>query len=109
MQEVVRAEVLKLLQVGIIYPISDSPWGSQWCKMIRERKFLHASLQVGGLGEDHFHLSIQNLCILTNVFQLMQDQNIPKMHVKHFSDMVERLWKSLRLISPYMEVHLTNA
>ena len=28
MQEVVQAEVLKLLQVGIIYPISDSPWVS---------------------------------------------------------------------------------
>ena len=28
MQEVVRAEVLKLLDVGIIYPISDSPWVS---------------------------------------------------------------------------------
>ncbi|KAL6315786.1 hypothetical protein AAG906_008171 [Vitis piasezkii] len=28
LQEVVRAEVLKLLQVGIIYPISDSPWVS---------------------------------------------------------------------------------
>ena len=28
MQEVVRAEVLKLLQAGIIYPISDSPWVS---------------------------------------------------------------------------------
>ena len=28
MQEVVRAEVLKLLQVGIIYPISDSTWVS---------------------------------------------------------------------------------
>ena len=27
-QEVVRAEVLKLLQVGIIYPISDSTWVS---------------------------------------------------------------------------------
>ncbi|RVW11794.1 Retrovirus-related Pol polyprotein from transposon 297 [Vitis vinifera] len=26
LQEVVRTEVLKLLQVGIIYPISDSPW-----------------------------------------------------------------------------------
>ena len=26
MQEVVRAEVLKLLDVGIIYPISDSQW-----------------------------------------------------------------------------------
>ena len=28
MQEVVRVEVLKLLQVGIIYPISDSTWVS---------------------------------------------------------------------------------
>ena len=27
-EEVVRAEVLKLLQAGIIYPISDSPWVS---------------------------------------------------------------------------------
>ncbi|RVW29155.1 Retrovirus-related Pol polyprotein from transposon 17.6 [Vitis vinifera] len=56
MQEVVRPKGLKLLRTGIIYPISDSPWvsptqacqrnpGSQWCKMIREKKFLHASLQ----------------------------------------------------------------
>ena len=28
MQKVVRAEVLKLLQAGIIYPISDSTWVS---------------------------------------------------------------------------------
>ena len=28
LQEVVWAEVLKLLQAGIIYPISDSPWVS---------------------------------------------------------------------------------
>ena len=28
MQEVVRAKVLKLLQAGIIYPISDSTWVS---------------------------------------------------------------------------------
>ena len=28
MQEVVRAEVLKLLQAGLIHPISDSPWVS---------------------------------------------------------------------------------
>ena len=28
MQEVVRAEVLKLLQTSIIYPISNSPWVS---------------------------------------------------------------------------------
>ena len=28
MEEVVRIEVLKLLQAGIIYPIYDSPWVS---------------------------------------------------------------------------------
>ena len=28
MKEVVRAEVLKLLDGGIVYPISDSPWVS---------------------------------------------------------------------------------
>ena len=28
MQEMVRAKVLKLLQAGSIYPISDSPWVS---------------------------------------------------------------------------------
>jgi len=29
MQEVVRAEIVKLLDNGIIYPISDSQWVSQ--------------------------------------------------------------------------------
>ena len=29
MKEVVRVEVIKLLDVGIIYPISDSKWVSQ--------------------------------------------------------------------------------
>ena len=59
MQEVVRAEVLKLLQAGIIYPISDSPWVSPTQVVPKKsgiivvqndkgRKFLQASLQVGG-------------------------------------------------------------
>ena len=59
LQEVVRAEVLKLLQAGIIYPISESPWvsptqvvpksqGLLWSKMKRGKKLLHTSLQVGG-------------------------------------------------------------
>ncbi|RVW90223.1 Retrovirus-related Pol polyprotein from transposon 297 [Vitis vinifera] len=57
--EVVRAEVLKLLQAGIIYPISDSPWvsptqvvpkksGITVVQNEKEKKLLHASLQVGG-------------------------------------------------------------
>ena len=57
--EVVRVEVLKLLQADIIYPISDSPWVSPMQVMPKKsgiivvqndkgRKFLQASLQVGG-------------------------------------------------------------
>ncbi|RVW63460.1 Transposon Tf2-2 polyprotein [Vitis vinifera] len=56
LQEVVRAEVLKLLQAGIIYPISDSPWvsptqvvpkksGITVVQMKKGKKLLHASLQ----------------------------------------------------------------
>ena len=37
MQEVVRAEVLKLLDAGIIYPISDSTWVSP-VQVVPDRK-----------------------------------------------------------------------
>ena len=36
LQEVVRAEVLKLLQAGIIYPISDSPLGESYSSGTKE-------------------------------------------------------------------------
>ncbi|RVW18547.1 Retrovirus-related Pol polyprotein from transposon 297 [Vitis vinifera] len=56
LQEVVRAEVLKLLRAGIIYPISDSPWvsptqvvpkksGITVVQNEKEKKLLHTSLQ----------------------------------------------------------------
>ena len=59
MQEVVRVEVLKLLQAGIIYPISDSTWvsptqvvpkksGVTTVHNEKERKCPPALLQVGG-------------------------------------------------------------
>ncbi|RVW18368.1 Retrovirus-related Pol polyprotein from transposon 17.6 [Vitis vinifera] len=58
LQEVVRAEVLKLLQAG----------------------------------EDHFHMSIWNICLQKNAFWFMQCTcNIPKMYASIFSDMVERI------------------
>ena len=134
MQEMVRVEVFKLLQVGIIYPISDSPWVSlkqvvpkksgitvvqndkgeevstcltsgwrvcidyrkqnavtrkdhfplSFIDQVLERVSSHPSilLLLGWLlrvfsnrnccwrsGDDHFHLSIQNLCIQKNVFR----------------------------------------
>ncbi|XP_034707024.1 uncharacterized protein LOC117930479 [Vitis riparia] len=39
MEEVVRAEVLKLLQAGIIYPISDSPWDA---KFVWDERYLRS-------------------------------------------------------------------
>ncbi|RVW59151.1 Retrovirus-related Pol polyprotein from transposon 17.6 [Vitis vinifera] len=59
MQEVVRGEVLKLLQAGIIYPISDSLWvsptqvvpkksGITVSRMRKGRKSLHVLPQDGG-------------------------------------------------------------
>ncbi|RVW61850.1 putative mitochondrial protein [Vitis vinifera] len=59
LQEVVQTEVLKLLQAGIIYPISDSPWVSPTqvvpkksvitvVQSEKKKKLLHTSLQVGG-------------------------------------------------------------
>ncbi|RVW82153.1 putative mitochondrial protein [Vitis vinifera] len=68
LQEVVRAEVLKLLQAVIICPISDSPWvsstkwyqrsqGLLWFRMKKEKKLLHASLQVGGWCIDYRKLN----------------------------------------------------
>ncbi|RVW22966.1 Retrovirus-related Pol polyprotein from transposon 297 [Vitis vinifera] len=49
MQEVVRAEVLKLLQAGIIYPISDSTWVSP-TKVVPKKK-LNTVMR-----KDHFPL-----------------------------------------------------
>ncbi|RVW61754.1 Retrovirus-related Pol polyprotein from transposon 17.6 [Vitis vinifera] len=82
LQEVVRAEVLKLLQAGIIYPISDSPWvsptqvvpkksGITWFRMKKEKKLLHASLQVGGAGES---LWTSVLLLLGWVFRVFSDE-----------------------------------
>ncbi|RVW66503.1 Transposon Tf2-2 polyprotein [Vitis vinifera] len=84
LQEVVRAEVLKLLQAGIIYPISDSPWvsptqvvpkksGITVVQMKKEKKLLHASLQVGGAGES---LWTSVLLLLGWVFRVFSEIEI---------------------------------
>ncbi|RVW27280.1 Retrovirus-related Pol polyprotein from transposon 17.6 [Vitis vinifera] len=116
LQEVVRAEVLKLLQVGIIYPISDSPWvsptqvyqrsqGSQWFRMKKEKKLLHASLQVGGYSR-YFQIEIdvadQEKTTFTCPFGTYAYRRMPfglcnapatfqRCMLSIFSDMVERI------------------
>ncbi|RVW63656.1 Pro-Pol polyprotein [Vitis vinifera] len=69
MQEVVRGEVLKLLQAGIIYPISDSLWvsptqvvpkksGITVVQNEKGRKSLHVLPQDGGWYSGYFQIEI---------------------------------------------------
>ncbi|RVW61497.1 hypothetical protein CK203_065965 [Vitis vinifera] len=80
MQDVVPAEVLKLLQACIIYPISDSPWVSptKCTKEVKdhggpnekEKKLLHASLQVGGdMVEQIMEVSWTDITIYGSTFE----------------------------------------
>ncbi|RVX02743.1 hypothetical protein CK203_016569 [Vitis vinifera] len=103
MQEVVRAEVLKLLQAGIIYPISDNPWvshtqvvpkksGITVVQNDKEKMSLHASLQVLERVVGHlFYCFLDgysgrmsfDLCNVLATFQ--------RCTLSIFSDMVERI------------------
>ncbi|GJZ61971.1 reverse transcriptase domain-containing protein [Tanacetum coccineum] len=50
MQEVVKKEIVKLLDTGIIYPIADSPWVSP----------IHCVPKKGATAKDHFPLPFMN-------------------------------------------------
>ncbi|RVW44377.1 hypothetical protein CK203_070978 [Vitis vinifera] len=90
-------------QAGIIYPISDSPWvsptqvvpkksGITVVQNEKGKKLLHASLQVGGSGEDHFHMSIWNICYRRMPFGLCNaPATFQRCMLSIFSDMVERI------------------
>ncbi|RVW87261.1 Pol polyprotein [Vitis vinifera] len=100
LQEVVRTEVLKLLQAGIIYPISDSPWvsptqvvpkksGITVVQNEKEKKLLHASLRSG---EDHFHMSVWNIPYIRMPFGLCNaPATFQRCMLSIFSDMVKRI------------------
>ncbi|RVW68644.1 Transposon Tf2-2 polyprotein [Vitis vinifera] len=107
LQEVVRAEVLKLLQAGIIYPISDSPWvsptqvvpkksGITVVQMKKGKKLLHASLQI------EIDLADQEKTTFTCPFGTYAYRRMPfglcnapatfqRCMLSIFSDMVERI------------------
>ncbi|GJW76772.1 reverse transcriptase domain-containing protein [Tanacetum coccineum] len=54
--DVIKKEVEKLLDAGLIYPISDSPWGGEY------------STDPEGSGEDNIHLPIRNICLSSMPF-----------------------------------------
>nr|CAN83448.1 hypothetical protein VITISV_021464 [Vitis vinifera] len=142
LQEVVRTEVLKLLQAGIIYPISNSPWvsptqvvpkksgGLLWSRMKKEKKLLHASLQVlervfghpfycfldrySGYFQIEIDVEDQEKTTFTCPFGTYAYRRMPfglcnapatfqRCMLSIFSDMVERIMEVSWMISPYME------
>ncbi|RVW18567.1 Transposon Tf2-8 polyprotein [Vitis vinifera] len=107
LQEVVRAEVLKLLQAGIIYPISDSPIqvvpkksGITVVQNEKGKKLLHASLQ--GIFKLKLMWKIRKKPPLHVHLEHMLTEECHLVYVTHpatfqrcmlsiFSDMVERI------------------
>ncbi|RVW31500.1 hypothetical protein CK203_116161 [Vitis vinifera] len=100
LQEVVRAKVLKLLQAGIIYPISDSPWVSptqvvpkkSGITMVQNEKGEEIATRLtSGVGESPDHpfllfLGRKNAFGLCNAPATFQ-----RCMLSIFSDMVERI------------------
>ncbi|RVW58821.1 putative mitochondrial protein [Vitis vinifera] len=110
LQEVVRAEVLKLLQAGIIYPISDSPWVSptqvvpkkSGITVVQNEKgeeittrltsgYFQIEIDVEDQEKPLLHVHLEHMlteeCLLVYAMHLQHS----KMYVEYFSDMVERI------------------
>ncbi|RVW97555.1 Retrovirus-related Pol polyprotein from transposon 17.6 [Vitis vinifera] len=99
LQEVVRAEVLKLLQAGIIYPISDSPWVSptqvvpkkSGITVVQNEKGEEITTRLTS-GKDHFYMSIWNIAYRRMPFGLCNaPATFQRCMLSIFSDMVERI------------------
>ncbi|RVW57865.1 Retrovirus-related Pol polyprotein from transposon 17.6 [Vitis vinifera] len=90
---------LKGISPLVLLPISDSPWVSptqvvpkkSGITVVQNEKGEEITTRLTS-GEDHFHMSIWNICLQKNAFWFMQCTcNIPKMYAKYLSDMVERI------------------
>ncbi|XP_070668790.1 uncharacterized protein [Malus domestica] len=86
MMEIVKKEVIKLFDVGIIYPISDSKWVSP-IQVVPKRSGLtvvknEANCSCsGGSRKDDFHMSIWHICIPEDtVWTLQRSRHISKVY-----------------------------
>ncbi|RVW27344.1 Gag-Pol polyprotein [Vitis vinifera] len=115
LQEVVRTEVLKLLQAGIIYPISNSPWVSPTqvvpkklgITVVQNEKGEEIATRLtSGAGESLWpsFLLFLGWVLKKNAFWFMQCTcNIQRCMLSIFSDMVDRIMEVSWMTSPYME------
>nr|GEW75429.1 reverse transcriptase domain-containing protein [Tanacetum cinerariifolium] len=98
--DVIKQEVLKLLDAGLIYPISDSPWvrpvhcvpekgGFKFVenkenKLIPTRLAFPNSHRSERSGENHIRLSIGNICLPPHTFWAMQYTRHVSKEKSHF-------------------------
>ncbi|GJU88449.1 reverse transcriptase domain-containing protein, partial [Tanacetum coccineum] len=88
-QDVVKNEIVKLLDPRLIYIISDSSW-------LLDREILPNSNSTRRLREDNFHLSLWNFCLQENVVWVMQRTcNFSKMYDGNFLRHGGRLYGSI--------------
>ncbi|RVW95561.1 hypothetical protein CK203_039108 [Vitis vinifera] len=99
---VVRVEVLKLLQAGIIYPISDSPWVSPTQVVPKKSGITVVQNEKGEEnhytphfkleGEDYFHMSFGTYAYRRMPFGLCNaPATLQRCMLSIFSDMVEQI------------------
>ncbi|GJT43928.1 hypothetical protein Tco_0952643 [Tanacetum coccineum] len=81
MQEVVKKEIMKLLDTGIIYPIADSPWDISkflWILMIKKKQHSHVPSVHTLIGEclsDYVMLQLHFKCMLA-IFHDMIEESV---------------------------------
>ncbi|GJT90795.1 reverse transcriptase domain-containing protein [Tanacetum coccineum] len=77
--DVIKKEVEKLLDAGLIYPISDSPWGGEY------------SHRPKGSRKDNLYLPVRNICLPPHAFWAMQcTDTFQRCMMAIFHDMIEK-------------------
>nr|GFA34197.1 reverse transcriptase domain-containing protein [Tanacetum cinerariifolium] len=95
--EVIKKEVLKLLDAGLIYPISDSPWVSPMYTVVKneENKLIPTRLVTGCVPprsrKDHFYVSLWNVYLPSHAFGLCNAPGtFQRCMMAIFHDMIEK-------------------
>ncbi|GJU84387.1 reverse transcriptase domain-containing protein [Tanacetum coccineum] len=90
MQDVVKKEIVKLLDTSIIYPIADSPWLDLF-NCYKEMVVLQLSpTKMMNLFQQEPLRVGEYASNIANAFRAMQcPSHIPKVHVSNFHDMIE--------------------
>ncbi|KAL0416188.1 UNVERIFIED_CONTAM: Transposon Ty3-G Gag-Pol polyprotein [Sesamum latifolium] len=89
MMEVVKKEILILLNAGMIFPISDSPWFRLVFKMVGV--FPSNTGSTRRSRKDNIHMSLWHFCLPTDALRFVQcTRHIPKVYGEHLSDYVEQ-------------------